>query len=160
MALENLISIVIPPETKQQIIDGVKSVDQLLTSFVHPLSDTQRASIPKISDGTEPYIGKTSTYVTTNPEFAPSFMDVPEFKKDYAAYADCLDMIKPIKQLLSKLEDTKTLCGSEAYTQSLLYYHSVKQASKSGIGNSKVIYEDLKKRFPAIPHKDETATAA
>ena len=159
MALENLISIAIPPDTKQQAIDGIKSVDQLLTSFLHPLSDTQRANIAKVSDGTEPYMSKINSYVTTNPEFAPSFMDVSEFKKDYLAYADCLDIIKPLKQLLSKLEDTKTLCGSEGYTQSLLYYHSAKQAAKNGVANSKVIYDDLKKRFPSNPHKEEPAQA-
>ena len=158
MALDNLISISIPAEVKQQAVDGIKSVDQLLSTFLYSLSDDQRKSIAKISDGTEPYMAKISSYTGSNPEFTPAFMDVEEFKKDYLAYADCLEMINPIKQLLAKLEDTKILCGSEGYGQSLLYYNSVKLAAKKGIGNSAVIYDDLKKRFPTNPHKAEPPT--
>jgi len=58
------------------------------------------------------------------------------------------------QQVISKLNDTKTLCGSEGYGQSLLYYNSVNQAAKKGVENSGVIYDDLKKRFPSNPHKE------
>ena len=154
MALENKISISIPAEVKQQVMDGIKSVNDLLAPFLYSLSDEQRKSIAKVSDGTEPYMSKINTYTVSNPEFSPAFMDVEEFKKDYTAYAVCLEILNPLKQLLSKLDDTKTLCGSEGYSQSLLYYHSVKQAAKKGIENSNVIYDDLKKRFPSNPHKE------
>jgi len=96
----------------------------------------------------------------SNPEFAPAFMDIEEFKKDYTAYADCIEILNPLKQILSKLDDTKTLCGSEGYGQSLLYYNSVKQAAKKGVENSGVIYDDLKKRFPSNPHKEVTPQQA
>ena len=52
MALENKISITIPDEVKQQVMDGLKSVNDLLTPFLYSLSDVQRKSIAKISDGT------------------------------------------------------------------------------------------------------------
>jgi hypothetical protein len=52
------------------------------------------------------------------------------------------------EQLYNNLDDTMLLCGSEAYSMALGYYHSVKRAATLKVPDAAVIYNDLQQWFP------------
>jgi hypothetical protein len=151
MSTENVISIVIPPADLQTVKDAFTTIQTTLAPYVLALTPEQRKTIPKMSDGTEPFVSKVMDYAVSDPKFAPPFMDVPEMKKDFDVVMGLMPSLRVAQQLENQLNDTVMMAGSEAYIMALSYYNSVKMATKMNITGAKAIYEDLSKRFVKGP---------
>lgn len=147
MSNENVVSIQIPKEDLQKVMQYLKEIEVILKPYLVALTPEDRKTIPKMSDKTLPFVEKIMEYATINPEFAPMYMNVPEMKIDLDAVADLSPILKMADQLCDNLNDTTMLSGSEAYIASLAYYNNVKQAAKMNVPNAKAIYDDLSKRF-------------
>ena len=147
MSLENAISIEIPENDVKKAQDALKTLTDILNPYLVALTSEQRKTLPKMGDGTEPFVAKVMDYTDSSPQFTPPYVDKNEMQKDWAAVNDLLPLFRGISQLDSNLNDTVMLAGSEAYVASLSYYNSVKQAAKVNVPDAKVIYEDLRQRF-------------
>jgi hypothetical protein len=154
---ENSVSIEIPASEMDKVLDALKTIDAVLKPYLVALTPTERQTLPKMSDKTTPFVEKCLEYAQTNPQFAPSYMNVGELLIDMKAISDLTKILRPIEQLNENLNDTTMLSGSEAYTAALTYYNSVKQAAKMNVPNAKTIYEDLVKRFEKPSKKKEKA---
>jgi hypothetical protein len=155
MDTENRISIEVPAELLEEVKTLINTAADKLTPFLISLTKKERKKIPKPGDYSSSFLGKTLGYATTDPRFAPQYLDVPEMKKDYKAGTDLLTVFKTLAKLYSGLDDTIMLCMSETYVASLTYYNSVKLAAKKNVAGSKVIFDDLKKRFEYTPPDEE-----
>jgi hypothetical protein len=111
------------------------------------LTADERMSLFKMGNKTVATVQKTKSYIDTNPEFVPSYMNKIEFLKDETVVTLLNPIANLAKQLASDVEDTIMLSGSEALQEAMLYYGQVKEASAKGIPTAKPIYEDLKERF-------------
>ena len=78
------------------------------------------------------FVNKVETYTNSNPEFAPAFMQVAEFEKDFLLVEELKPLLDICEQLCSNIDDTSMLVGNEAYVAALMYYNSVKMAAKTG----------------------------
>ena len=145
--MENRISIEIPPADLQAIKAALQQVQGLLAPYVVALTPEQRKTIPKMSDGTEPFVDKVMDYAVNNAEFLPPFVNQGELQKDWNATSSLLPLLRMVDQIHDTMSDTAMLAGSEAYKGALSYYNSVKQAAKMNAPDAKAIYEDLRKRF-------------
>jgi len=83
----------------------------------------------------------------------PSYLDVPEAKKDFALAHDLYGILQQINTLQRAVEDTMMVAGSEAYDAALIFYNSVKGASRVNVPGSEAIYNDLHQRFAVKPQK-------
>jgi len=147
MSNENVVSIKIPKEDLNKVMQHLKAIDEILKPYLVALTPEERKTIPKMSDKTMPFVEKVMEYAELNPKFAPMFMNVPEMKIDLNAVTDLSPIQKLTDQLADNLNDTVMLSGSEAYVASLAYYNTVKQGAKMNIPDAKAIYDDLSKRF-------------
>lgn len=145
--MENKISIEIPETDLQAVKAALVQVQTILAPYVVALTPDQRRTIPKMSDGTEPFVAKVVEYAVEDPQFLPPFVQMAEFEKDWKAISGLLPLLRMATQLKDTLSDTAMLAGSEAYVSALSYYNSVKQAAKVNVPDAKAIYEDLRKRF-------------
>ena len=150
MATENLVSIKISTEDKSKIDAAVAELNKVLKPLLISLTADQRREIPKMSDGTTPFVEKTLDYAKSNAEFAPPYMDIPELEVDLKAVEDLQSVYRPLLQLMQQLDDSIMLSGSEAYIASLAYYNSVKVGSRMNVPSAKAIFDDLKKRFAKV----------
>ncbi|MGD8781239.1 MAG: hypothetical protein PVH88_20025 [Ignavibacteria bacterium] len=144
---ENKVNIVITEEDITEIKSAVDVLTAKLQPYLIALSAEERMQLPKMSYRTLPFAQKVMDYLDTNPEFASPFMNKEAFKIDMKSIEDLTAIFNPLNQILTNLDDTILLAGSEAYVAALSYYNSVKLASKMDIPDSKTIYEDLKTRF-------------
>ena len=103
--------------------------------------------LPKMSDKTQPFVAKVMDYAKSNPEFAPSYLNVDESGIDMKAVHDLAAILQVVQPLCDNLNDTEMMSGSEAYKAALTYYNSVKLAAKLNVPSAKAIHEDLSKRF-------------
>lgn len=147
MSIQNQISITIP----QNIIDGViqklQSCKQDLAPYLQGLTPEDRHDLYKMGDKTVATVQKIKQYLASNPEFAPDYMDQAEFLKDEKVVTQLVPILNLVRQLTSDTDDTVMLAGSEAILGGLLYYGQVNEANKKGVPTAKPIYEDLSARF-------------
>jgi hypothetical protein len=147
MSTQNQISIEIPQAVIDTVTQKLQECKTALAPFLQGLTADERLSMFKMGDKTVATVQKTKSYVDTNPEFVPAYMDKTEFLKDEAVVSLLNPLNNLAAQLSSDLNDTIMLAGSEAIQTALLYYGQVKEAHNKGIVTAKPIYEDLSQRF-------------
>lgn len=147
MSNENVVSIQIPEEERKMIEQKVQEIKAALKPYLIALKPVERQTLPKMSDKTIPFVEKVMEYAKMHPEFTPPYLQTEEMEIDFQAMNDLRQLYREVAQLYKNLDDTIMLSGSEAYAAALVYYNSVRQASKMNVPNAKSIFEDLSQRF-------------
>lgn len=147
MTTKNQISIEIPQEVIDTVTQKLQECKTTLAPYLQGLTVEERLSLFKMGDKTVATVQKTKSYVDTNPEFVPVYMDKTEFLKDEAVVSTLSPIANLAAQLSADVNDTMMLAGSEALQAAMLYYGQVKEAQSKGIVTAKPIYEDLSQRF-------------
>ncbi|KQR94981.1 hypothetical protein ASG01_03740 [Chryseobacterium sp. Leaf180] len=147
MSSNNQFSAEIPQSVILEVTQKLQEIRTLLAPYLQGLTAEERETLFKMGDKTVATVQKVKSYIDTNSEFVPNYMDEPEFLKDEAVVSGLSPVYNLTTQLSSDINDTMTLAGSEAITAALLYYGSVKEAASKGIATAKPIYEDLSERF-------------
>ena len=145
--MENKVSIALEAEVIANITAAIDTISTNLPGLVN-LTDDERQTIPKMGDKTLAFVSKALEYANQNQELVPPYLDVAEFAKDVTAVTRLQQVLKPLQQLVEKLDDTTMLAGSEAYTAALVFYTAVKGAEKAGVPGVKTVSDDLQARFP------------
>jgi len=157
MSQENLISTTIPAETLADIIAKVNALNASLANYLlFNLTPTDRLELSKMGDKTIAFVQKSLEYAETNPALVPGYLDVQEARKDFALAQDLNTVLKQVSTLQRAIEDTAMVAGSEAYNAALVFYSSVKGASRVNVPGSEAVYNDLQQRFAVKTKKAET----
>jgi hypothetical protein len=146
---ENRISIQISAPDLATINTAAQTIRDTLMPYVVALAPDDKQGMPKVKDKSVPFMLKGLQYMQTNPEFIPVYMDVAEVNKDYTAFDVMKQLLQVLAPIVSNVEDTGFLCGSEAYQGILNYYNNVKLAAKMNVPNAQAIYDDMKTYFEA-----------
>jgi hypothetical protein len=144
---ENRINLAISAADKTAIEPALDTLKTLLSPMLIALNPDDKKSLAKMKDKSLPFVEKALQYADTNPEFVPAYLDIGEADKDLAAFKVLNEFLRSLQQMVSNLEDTSTLAGSEAYQAALAYYASVGSAVKLNVPNAQAIYDDLSVRF-------------
>ncbi len=147
MSTQNQISIVIPQTVIDTVTRNLQDCRTALAPYLQGLTNEERISLFKMGDKTVATVQKTKSYIDTNPEFVPTYMDKVEFLKDETVVTQLNPIANLATQLASDVDDTMMLTGSEALQEAMFYYGQVKEAASKGIPTAKPIYEDLRARF-------------
>jgi hypothetical protein len=147
MSTQNQISVEIPQEVINKVTEQLKDIKNQLAPYLQGLTAQERKEIFKMGDKTVATVSKVKSYMETNPEFVPAYMNKEEFLKDESVVVQLAPNVNLLEQLHSDTADTAMLAGSEAILSAMLYYGTVKEASNKGVATAKPIYEDLKARF-------------
>ena len=145
--MENKINQEVPEEVITEVKAKIAEIKASLKPYLIALSPQERKNLPKMGDGTEPFVSKSIEYSSSAPQFAPPFLNVDGFKIDMKVWEQLMSVYRPLAQLTQDLDDTVMEAGAESYTSALSYYNSVKFAARMSVPESKTIYEDLRARF-------------
>jgi hypothetical protein len=143
----NQISVTIPTEVVQEATLKLNECKTLLAPYLQGLTKQERRDFFKMGDKTVATVQKVKSYLDTNAEFAPSYMQQEEFIKDENVVTALTPILNIASQLTSDIDDTRLLAGSEALREGMFYYGSVREAANKGIAAAKPIYDDLSPRF-------------
>lgn len=92
-------------------------------------------------------VQKVESYIETNPEFIPSYMNKDEFAKDIKVVTQLTPLQNVAYQLASDLR-YKNASGSEAVAEALIYYGSLERScQKRDSAVETYLYEELSERF-------------
>ena len=128
--MDNKVNSSIPEGVIAEATTKLTDVVNILKPYLIALSPTERHDLPKMSDGTLPFVQKCLDYCKSNPEFAPAYVNYNELTEDMKMYQQLLPLYRTVLQLENKLNDTSMQAGAESYVSSLSYYNSVKNAAK------------------------------
>jgi len=135
----NFISSTITQDQINEIIAAIDRINAQLPTLVS-LSNEELSSLPKVSMKNIDFIHEVLDFVDTYPDLVPSHIDVQEIRKDLRLIESISKILKPMKQLVKKLEDSALLAGSEAYIPSLAIYNSVKAGTARSRTNHMTIH--------------------
>ena len=116
--------------------------------FLVNLSPQDRKELPKLGDKTVGFDEKCQTYMESNPEFLPGFVDTAELDRDRALRSQMLRIAPDLLLPAEQIEDTLTVLGSEIVMVDFAYYQGVREAARRGLPGAQLIYDDLRTRFP------------
>jgi hypothetical protein len=157
--MNNSHSTAIPADILAQALAKAEDLRALLAPYVTPLTPTQRKSIAKMGDKTLAFVEKALELAQSNPEFVPPYLDLNEFVIDFSDTHNIEPLLIAVEQLVSGIDDTQMLAGSESYHAALIFYNSVKEAAVRNVAGAKDVYNALRVRFPGKKRRsgdDET----
>jgi hypothetical protein len=151
------VSISITDTDLAAITGCIQTLQTKLLPVLATLSPDERKGLPKMGDKTVSFVQKAVEYCKQNPDLVPPFLDVAGLDSGQQSFEQLRSLYQPLVQITDSLWNTMLLTGSEAYSDSLKFYNSVRYANKSQIQKAETIYNDLAARFPGRPKKDATA---
>lgn len=139
--------VAIPQEIIDEVTQKFEDCKDLLQPYMQGLSAKQRMSLSKMGNLSQAIVVKTKSYMVTNPEFIPYYLDQDDFNRDELIARQLKPLANLSKQLSADINDTAMLAGSNTMQKVRIYYGQVLEGFKKGVESSRVIYEDLSKRF-------------
>ncbi len=156
MAKTNQVSIEI---TEAMVADVAEKLNAIRTALapvlVVNLTPDERMNMLKMGDKTLAFVRRALNFATQNPSLVPSYLNLEEAWKDYKLTEAISSLLKEFATLRRGLEDTAMVAGSEAYDAALVFYASVRGASRSNVPGAQAIHDELKRQFPRRSRKDE-----
>jgi hypothetical protein len=147
MTNQNQISVEIPQTVIDSVTEKLQECKAALAPYLQGLTLAERMSLFKMGNKTVTTVQKVKSYMETNPEFIPAYMNPSEFLKDEKLVTQLNPIVNLATQLAVDAEDTIMLAGSEAIQSALLYYGTVREAHAKGVVTAKPVYDDLSQRF-------------
>ena len=125
MNYPNLLSTSIPSRDIKEILDAVNFINEKLPDLVM-LDQDELNALPKTGESTIQFVLENLEQAEKKPELVPGGVDLEEIKKDVELIRSIYKILKPLKTLEKKLEDSALLAGSEAYLPSISIYNAMK----------------------------------
>ena len=158
MTQENRISLNIPAEDIEAIKAATKVLQEKLLPHLATLTKEEQGELFKIGDKSIAFINRSFEYIEQNPKLTPDYINVEEMKVDIGAVETLRKILNPIGLIVSALDDSIMLSGSEANVPALAFYNYIKGAARMNVPGAKAIYDDLKKYFAKRSHKKKSSS--
>ncbi len=153
MSIENRINIEVDGTKREAIETNLNGLKTELSPLLIALSATEKKDLPKIGEHYMDFVERALEGAGNNSQLVPPYLKLDAVKIDVEAWKLLHSIERELGQLVSLLNDTATLSGSEAYTSMLSFYNYLKQGSKDGVPGAKPLYDSLKHYFPATGKK-------
>ncbi len=160
MDKNNLISFTLSPEEEARLNSCIGELETLLASKFVNLTPDERKEYGRAGHRTENWITKVHQYIQQYPDLVPRHVDVNEFNNDYRSRTALMPYLRRLEAVVTRMDDTGLLLGSDLYTNALMYYRNLKVLSAANVPNAKAVEADLKQQFPAPSRKKAENTAA
>jgi hypothetical protein len=136
-------------KTLEKISKSLEELQGDLSMHVKPLAPKDRRALFKMGDKTLAFVKKCYEFSQKNPELCPKYFDMDGFGADFNDANSLYTAVNMAAQLHKRLTDIQMSAGRDALQTALVFYKSVKMAVTNEIDGAKVVYEELRKRFPA-----------
>lgn len=119
-------------------------------SFLQALTDPERDGLLSLDVDNKVFVDDALDEISNNPNNAailPPFINSGYLKNDITLFEQLDSIESELRNLLSRISDTKRIAGHEAYVISLTAYNLYGIATNAGIPGAKQSYDRLKVRF-------------
>ena len=115
-----------------QLDDDIRKVFNDVMGDWQEQSLSHRQRLQMLGSGVRRYgfNDKVSDFAESNPEFVPPYLSVPKFKTNLRETELLRDISAMLSQMQRIIDDLLLITGDEVYRQALMYYGSVRDASR------------------------------
>lgn len=92
-------------------------------------------------------------HMQSHPDLVPNVVNLDDFVVDLTDFERLNVLSTNIQTLLDLVNNAAILAGSEANDAARIFYRHMREDAKSGVPNTKSIYDDLSRRYPNTPTK-------
>ena len=142
----NRLNFVMPNADIADVKKSITDIYGKMPFLIGPTTD-ERVTLPKISENNKVFVGDSINTLANNAPMLPAYLNVANIKSDITLYEQLDELEMLALQLVEKIQDTRMLCGSEAYVSSLTAYRLFEAAASAGIPGADAVYDVLKQRF-------------
>ena len=145
MAIQNLISAILPAEIIAEIKQKLADIKSRLT-FLITLQPDEIQELFKAGKGYASFLDKAHDSVCDHPEIMPAVFNIEEFKRDYILAKDLAPILNQVKELAMALEHTVLAARSDALGEALEVYAAIQQ-NKDKVPGLNVVADEMAKFF-------------
>jgi len=157
MTIENRINLEIDQVKRETIETGLAGFKTELLPLLVALSADNKRNLPMVGERLINFVEQAVKSADQNPNLVPPYIKLEDVKADMEGWKYLNGISKELEHIVSLLNDTTALSGSEAYSSMLTYYNYLKQAAKDGVPGAKPIYDNLKHHFSVAKNKTNTS---
>jgi len=157
MTIENRINLEIDQAKRETIETGLAGFKTELIPLLVALSADNKRNLPMVGERLINFVEQAIKSADQNPDLIPPYIKLEGVKVDMETWKYMNALSKELEYIVSLLNDTAALSGSEAYSSMLSYYNFLKQAAKDGVPGAKPIYDNLKHHFSVAKNKTNTS---
>jgi hypothetical protein len=151
------VSAVMTPDQMNQARAAIQTLTNLMP-FLISLSDDERDSLYSMGTANVPFVQGAYHAVQTVPHIFPPTLDVTEFGRDTALYANMHELKILFESFFDKFIDTYDEVGAEGLFTSRFVYKQIKIADESGTPGLKSLLAMLAERFKGQGRKKKKET--
>lgn len=135
--------------TEAQITAAKNSLVQFDAQFPFLIGLTveEKTTLPAINVDNKIFTEDAINAAVNNMDMLPGYLSVSGVETDMKLFNQLDELVPMVRKQLEKLEDTRFLAGSEAYTTALMIYKLFGAAAESGIPGADAIVAQLRERF-------------
>ncbi|HPW87765.1 MAG TPA: hypothetical protein PK067_00760 [Kaistella chaponensis] len=135
--------------TEAQITAAKNSLVQFDAQFPFLIGLTveEKTTLPAINVDNKIFTEDAINAAVNNMDMLPGYLSVSGVQTDMKLFNQLDELVPMVRKQLEKLEDTRFLAGSEAYTTALMIYKLFGAAAESGIPGADAIVAQLRERF-------------
>ncbi len=133
-------------EKLEAILAQIRALEESFPQLT-PLTSKERAHMQTISGSNKLFVEDATELMAGKPELLPKFLEAKDVQLDYQLFQELDQICQAMEILFSKISDTRFLAGAEAFNGALMFYQSVKFATRAAVPGAKPVYEQLKGRF-------------
>ena len=135
--------------TEAQITAAKNSLVQFDAQFPFLIGLTveEKTTLPAINVDNKIFTEDAINAAVNNMDMLPGYRSVSGGQTDMKLFNQLDELVPMVRKQLEKLEDTRFLAGSEAYTTALMIYKLFGAAAESGIPGADAIVAQLRERF-------------
>ncbi len=146
--MKNLHQSSIPQEVLTEALNKLNEVNSMLSPYLLSISKEEKKGLAKMGNKSLAFVTEAHEYSKQYPNLRPAFTSQEDFDVDVADATGLLPITGNLEKLLSQVEDTSVVAGSEAYNHALMFYNNTKLAAKNGVAGAQTVLNDLSNRFP------------
>lgn len=135
--------------TEAQITAAKNSLVQFDAQFPFLIGLTveEKTTLPAINVDNKIFTEDAINAAVNNMDMLPGYLSVSGVETDMKLFNQLDELVPMVRKQLEKLEDTRFLAGSEAYSTALMIYKLFGAAAESGIPGADAIVAQLRERF-------------
>ena len=151
------VSATMTPDQMAQARAAIQTLTNVMP-FLISLTEDERDSLYSLGSKSVDFVQGAYQAVQTVPHVFPPSMDVTEFGRDTALFANMNELRILLRSFLDKFNDTYDEVGAEALFTSRFVYKQIKVAHESGTPGLKSIVDMLSERFKGQGKKKKADT--
>lgn len=149
MSQENKISFTVDEAKLASVREKLAALQTDLSDLlIVNLTPEERQNMLIMGSRTIDFVTRALEYAQQNPDLTPPYINIPEARKDLSLVKNVMPVLQELRTLTRGLEDTVMVAGSEAYDAALIFYASVRGASRTDVSGAQAIHDDLRRQFP------------